>query len=154
MQIWATGRAAYPENLALPDSPVNQGGPYPYVSSSAVPLPDRKNAAIPRALSREEILEYTELFGKAAHNAVHLAGFDGVEIHGAHGYLVDQFTQDTCNKRTDQWGGSIENRCRFALEAIKSVVSAVGEEKTGIRLSPFNTFQGLLLYSITSPAHS
>ncbi|KAL5505018.1 hypothetical protein ACEPAH_7681 [Sanghuangporus vaninii] len=137
MQIWATGRAAYPDNLALPDCPENPGGPYPYVSSSAVPLPDRKDATVPRALTHEEILEHIGLFGQAAHNAVHRAGFDGVEIHGAHGYLVDQFTQDTCNKRTDQWGGSVENRCRFPLEVIRSVVSAVGEERTAIRLSPF-----------------
>ncbi|KAL5532379.1 hypothetical protein ACEPAF_5949 [Sanghuangporus sanghuang] len=143
MQIWATGRAAYPDNLALPDCPENPGGPYPYVSSSAVPLPDRKDAAVPRALTHEEILEYIGLFGQAAHNAVHCAGFDGVEIHGAHGYLVDQFTQNTCNERTDQWGGSVENRCRLPLEVIRSVVSAVGEERTAIRLSPFNTFQGM-----------
>ena len=70
------------------------------------------------------------------------AGFDGVEIHGANGYLVDQFIQDVSNKRTDEYGGSIEKRARFALEVIDAIVAKIGAEKTGIRLSPWNTFQG------------
>lgn len=74
---------------------------------------------------------------------MHKAGFDGVEIHGAHGYLIDQFTQDTCNKRTDAYGGSVEGRTRFGLEVVDAVVAAVGAEKVGIRLSPWSTFQGL-----------
>jgi NADPH2 dehydrogenase len=65
------------------------------------------------------------------------------EIHGANGYLVDQFTQDVANNRTDRWGGSIENRSRFGLEVAKAVVDAVGADKTGIRLSPWSTFQGM-----------
>lgn len=141
--MWQLGRAAQPDVLAKPDSPSNQGGPYPYVSASNVPLPERQGGPSPRPLTHDEILEYIELFGQAAHNAVHRAGFDGVEIHGAHGYLIDQFIQDVSNKRTDEWGGSIENRSRFALEVIKKVTSVVGEERTGIRLSPFSTFQGM-----------
>ena len=65
------------------------------------------------------------------------------EIHGANGYLVDQFTQDVSNQRTDKWGGSIENRARFGLEVAKAVTKAVGADKTGIRLSPWSTFQGM-----------
>ena len=65
------------------------------------------------------------------------------EIHGANGYLVDQFTQDVVNKRTDKWGGSIENRSRFGLEVAKAVTEAVGANKTGIRLSPWSAFQGM-----------
>ena len=65
------------------------------------------------------------------------------EIHGANGYLVDQFTQDVSNRRDDQWGGSIENRSRFGLEVAKAVARAVGADKTGIRLSPWSTFQGM-----------
>jgi NADPH2 dehydrogenase len=65
------------------------------------------------------------------------------EIHGANGYLVDQFTQDVANHRTDKWGGSIENRSRFGLEVAKAVADAVGADKTGIRLSPWSTFQGM-----------
>ncbi|KAL5483539.1 hypothetical protein ACEPAI_8771 [Sanghuangporus weigelae] len=141
LQLWQLGRTANPEILALPDCPKNPGGPYSLVSSSDIPLPDKEDAIKPRPLTHEEILEYIELFGEAAHNAVHRAGFDGVEVHAAHGYLIEQFLQDTSNKRTDQWGGSIEGRTRFALEVVKKVVSVVGEERTGIRLSPFNTLQ-------------
>lgn len=91
---------------------------------------------------RVEIKEYAEAFAQAARNAVFGAGCDGVEVHGAHGYLIDQFTQDVSNKRTDEYGGSIENRCRFALEVVDAVVEAVGAKKVGFRLSPWSTFQG------------
>jgi len=64
-------------------------------------------------------------------------GFDGVEIHGAHGYLIDQFLKDQVNDRTDQYGGSLENRCRFALEIVEAVANEIGADKVGIRLSPF-----------------
>ena len=112
------------------------------VSSSDIPLSDGKDGMKPRPLAHEEILGYIELFGQAAHNAVHRAGFDGVEVHGAHGYLIDQFTKDVCNKRTDIWGGSLENRSRFALEILKKVTGAIGEERTAIRLSPFADHRG------------
>lgn len=90
-----------------------------------------------------EIKEYVAAFAQAARNAIRRAGLDGVEIHGAHGYLVDQFLQDVCNKRTDEYGGSVENRCRFALEVIDAVVAAVGAKKVGLRISPWSTFQGM-----------
>ncbi|KAH0263059.1 NADH:flavin oxidoreductase/NADH oxidase family protein, partial [Aureobasidium melanogenum] len=101
------------------------------------------NSPKPRPLTEEEIQIFIKDYANAAKNAVEGAGFDGVEIHGANGYLIDQFTQDTCNKRTDKWGGSIENRTRFALEVTKAVVDAVGADKTGIRLSPWSPFQGM-----------
>lgn len=66
-----------------------------------------------------------------------------MEIHAANGYLIDQFTQDTCNQRTDSWGGNVPNRSRFALEVAKAVTIAVGPDRTGIRLSPFSEFQGM-----------
>ena len=90
-----------------------------------------------------EIKQYAKWFGQAASNAVHKAGFDGVEIHGANGYLVDSFIQDVSNKRTDEYGGSIENRARFALEMVDAIVATVGESKSAIRLSPWNEYQGL-----------
>ena len=70
------------------------------------------------------------------------AGFDGVELHGANGYLIDQFLQDVSNRRTDEYGGSIENRSRFALEVIEAVSKAIGQERTAIRLSPWNDVHG------------
>ena len=84
-------------------------------------------------------------YAQAARNAVERAGFDGVEIHGANGYLVDQFTQDVSNTRTDAYGGSVENRCRFALEVVRAVCDAVGESRTAIRRSPWSTFQGMCI---------
>ena len=70
----------------------------------------------------------------------HSSGFDGVEIHGAHGYLIDQFLKDQVNDRTDQYGGSLENRCRFALEIVEALVNEIGADKVGIRLSPFANY--------------
>ena len=89
-----------------------------------------------------EIKEYVQSYATAAANAVHGAGFDGVEIHGANGYLIDQFLQDVTNKRTDKYGGSVENRARFALEVVHAIVEKVGAEKVGIRLSPWSAFMG------------
>ena len=70
-------------------------------------------------------------------NLMQIVGFDGVEIHGAHGYLLEQFMKDKVNDRTDEYGGSLENRCRFALEVVDAVVNEIGAERVGIRLSPF-----------------
>ncbi|KAI8939298.1 Chanoclavine-I aldehyde reductase fgaOx3 [Plenodomus lindquistii] len=83
-------------------------------------------------------------YATAAKNAV-AAGFDGVEIHGANGYLPDQFLQSTCNERTDGWGGGIEKRARFHLEVTKVVVAAIGADKTAMRLSPYSDFNGVLM---------
>src|SRR6201996_3936880 len=89
----------------------------------------------PRSLELSEIPGIIDTFRKGAANAI-AAGFDGVEIHGANGYLLDQFAKDGTNKRTDAYGGSIENRAKLMLEATKAVVAEVGAEHTGIRISP------------------
>ncbi|CAE6501883.1 unnamed protein product [Rhizoctonia solani] len=132
LQLWALGRGGDPRVLA------REG--LPYVSSSPESI---KGRPAPRALTEEEIKEYLQLYAQAAKNAVFKAGFDGVEIHCANGYLLDQFLQDNCNKRTDQYGGSIENRARFVLEVVDAVTAVVGVKRTGIRFSPWNTFQGM-----------
>ncbi len=90
-----------------------------------------------------EIKQYVRWHATAAKNAVEGAGFDGVEVHGANGYLVDQFLQDVSNKRTDEYGGSIENRARFAFEVMDAIVEAVGETKAAIRLSPWSLYQDM-----------
>ena len=89
----------------------------------------------PRALELSEIPGIIDSFKKGAANAI-AAGFDGVEVHGANGYLLDQFARDGANKRTDAYGGSIENRAKLTLEVTKAVISEVGAERTGIRISP------------------
>ncbi|KAJ6529038.1 hypothetical protein DFH09DRAFT_1045369 [Mycena vulgaris] len=136
MQLWALGRAA---NYAYLQS---EDPSFPYVSASDVPLTGRSGPL--RPLTIPEIKEYIGWYVQAAKNAIE-AGCDGVEIHGANGYLVDQFMQDVSNKRTDEYGGSIENRARFALEIIAAVVSVVGAEKTAIRFSPWSPFQGMAM---------
>ncbi|XP_052202707.1 putative 12-oxophytodienoate reductase 11 [Diospyros lotus] len=93
----------------------------------------------PRRLRTDEIPQIVNDFRLAARNAIE-AGFDGVEIHGAHGYLIEQFLKDQVNDRNDQYGGSLENRCRFALEIVEAVTNEIGADKVGIRLSPFAHF--------------
>lgn len=134
LQLWALGRSAMANIL-------EQEGTGDLLSSSDVPMAD--NSPKPRPATEEEIQTYIKEFAQAAKNAVEKAGFDGVEVHGANGYLVDQFIQDVSNKRTDKWGGSVENRSRFGLEVTKAVVDAVGADRTGIRLSPWSSFQGM-----------
>lgn len=133
LQLWALGRVADPSVLKKEHG-------LPMKSSSAVAHAD--NAPVPEELTEDEIHQLIKDYAQAAKNSI-TAGFDGVEIHGANGYLIDQFTQDTCNKRTDKWGGSVENRSRFGLEVTKAVVDAVGADKVGIRLSPWSSFQGM-----------
>lgn len=93
----------------------------------------------PRKMTKEDISQAVEEFVRAAKNAIQ-AGFDGVEIHGANGYLIEQFINANINDRDDEYGGSIENRSRFALEVAEAVVKAIGKERTGIRLSPYGVF--------------
>ncbi|GAP84453.1 putative aldolase-type TIM barrel [Rosellinia necatrix] len=131
-QLWVLGRAAIAGFAELEGMTI--------YSSSATSLDPSQ--APPRALSLEEIQEKIESYVSAAKNAID-AGFDGVEIHGANGYLIDQFTQDCCNKRTDRYGGSIENRSRFAVEVVTAVSKAIGPERVGIRLSPWSTYNAM-----------
>jgi 2,4-dienoyl-CoA reductase-like NADH-dependent reductase (Old Yellow Enzyme family) len=127
-QLWAIGRANKGEENDVE-----------IISASNIPFEGGK---IPRALSLDEIEEIIKSYGHAARCAIE-AGFDGCEVHGAHGYLPDQFLQKTSNCRTDKYGGSLENRSRFMLEALAEVVNAIGVEKTAIRISPFSVFQGM-----------
>ncbi|MEU8385763.1 alkene reductase [Streptosporangium sp. NPDC048865] len=99
-------------------------------------------APTPRALESAEVPEHAESYGRAARRAV-AAGFDGVELHGANGYLISQFLSSNANLRTDRYGGSVTNRIRFAVEAVSATAEAVGGARTGIRLSPGGTFWGV-----------
>jgi NADPH2 dehydrogenase len=134
LQLWALGRVANPTVL-------KQEGGFDVVGASPIPLTSNEESVTPRELTVAEIKEYVQLYAKAARNAME-AGFDGVEIHGANGYLLDQFLQSESNQRTDEYGGSIQNRIRFPLEVVDAVVKAVGVERTGVRISPWSAFQG------------
>ncbi|KAI5475271.1 NADPH2 dehydrogenase [Pseudohyphozyma bogoriensis] len=135
LQLWARGRTAIPEVLANEPE-----GPFDVVSASDVPF---EGGATPRPLTEAEIQKFVGFYAQAAKNFVEKAGGDGVEIHSANGYLIDQFLQTTSNRRTDGYGGSVENRARFGLEVLKAVTDAVGEKKVGIRISPFSAWQGM-----------
>ncbi|KAL5338401.1 hypothetical protein BJX70DRAFT_388620 [Aspergillus crustosus] len=135
-QLWALGRVADPAATKAETGAEKEE----VISSSAVPV--TPEASVPREMTEEDIRAVIADFATAAKNAI-AAGFDGVEIHGANGYLVDQFIQQVVNKRTDSWGGSVENRARFPLELLKAVIDAVGAERTAIRYSPWSTFQGM-----------
>ena len=132
LQLWHVGRVSDPfylhGELPLSASAVRPAG---HVSLMR-PL---KEFVTPRALETDEIPAIIEAYRKGAENAK-LAGFDGVEIHGANGYLIDQFLQDSTNQRTDQYGGSIENRAHFMMEVTDAVISVWGADRVGMHIAP------------------
>lgn len=93
-------------------------------------------------IGKLEIAQYKQWYSIAASNAIHKAGFDGVEIHAAGGNLIDQFLQDISNKRTDEYGGSISNRAQFLLDVVDAVVQSVGASRVAIKLGPWSEFNG------------
>ncbi len=136
-QLMHTGRIGHPS--LLPD------GLLP-VAPSAVPAAGQvftiegpKDFVTPAALTRDGIRQTVDDFVAAARNAV-AAGFDGVELHGANGYLLHQFLSTNANRRTDEWGGSVTNRIRFAAEVTGAVADAIGPQRVGLRISPANPF--------------
>jgi 2,4-dienoyl-CoA reductase-like NADH-dependent reductase (Old Yellow Enzyme family) len=127
LQLWHVGRISDPELLdgQLPVAP----------SAIAAALRPKRPHPVPRALETEEIPGIVEDFRRGAERAK-AAGFDGVELHAANGYLIDQFLQDKTNKRTDRYGGSIENRARFLLEIVDAVIDVWGADRVGVHLRP------------------
>lgn len=144
LQIMHTGRVSHKDNMKekaeiLAPSAIalkgemytDQHGPQPY--------------PVPTEMSITQIKQAQVEFVQAALNAIG-AGFDGVEIHSANGYLPDQFLNTATNKRTDEYGGTKENRSRFTLETVEKVTHAIGSEKTGVRLSPYSAFNGTEIF--------
>ena len=137
LQLWHVGRVSH--------SSYQPGGALP-IAPSAVAIPEELKTMTadgkvvsyetPRALETDEIPEIVAAYRQAARNAL-AAGFDGVEIHGANGYLVEQFLQSRTNLRTDRYGGGIENRCRFLLEVTRAAIDVWGANRVGVRLSPY-----------------
>lgn len=139
-QIMHTGRVSHPANMPagskiIAPSAVALGGEMWTDSNGMQPYP------VPKAMSEDEIASTIAEYAQAAKNGVE-AGFDGVELHGANGYLIDQFLNTATNQRTDQWGGSVENRIRFAVEVARATVAAIGADRVGMRVSPYGVFNG------------
>jgi N-ethylmaleimide reductase len=142
LQLWHVGRVSH--------SSFQPGGGLPVAPSAVAIPPDLKTMTAdgqlttyeaPRALETGEIAGIIEAFRSGARNAL-AAGFDGVEIHGANGYLIEQFLQSHTNLRTDRYGGSIENRVRFLMEVTEAVIAVWGADRVGVRLSPYGIANG------------
>ncbi len=141
LQIWHPGRATHPE-LNKGVQPVSSSNKA--IRNDTIHTPLGKLAyPEPRALRTEEIAGIVESFRTAAANAK-LAGFDGVQVHGAHGYLIDQFLRDGVNDRTDGYGGSIENRARLLFEVVDAAASVFGAGRVGLRISPLVPFNDMV----------
>jgi N-ethylmaleimide reductase len=142
VQLMHTGRVTHPDNLP-------PGGKV--LAPSALPGPDKmwvdskmalEPTPVPAPMTPQEIETAIEEYAKSGELAIE-AGFDGVELHGANGYLIEQFLNTASNVRTDEWGGAIDNRIRFAVEVAKRVAKRIGSDRLGIRLSPFGVFGGM-----------
>ena len=140
LQLWHVGRISHPS--------MQPGGALP-VAPSAIAASGQlwtfdgmKDFVTPRALETSEIADVVEDFRQGARNA-RRAGFDGVELHGANGYLIDQFLRDKTNRRTDRYGGSASNRVRFLIEVTEAMVGEWGAERVGVRLSPTTPFNDM-----------
>ena len=145
MQLMHTGRIGHPLNLpagakVLGPSTIAAAGKMFTDAEGLEPYPT------PVAMTEADIKTAIGEYAKASDNAV-AAGFDGVELHGANGYLLEQFIRPNSNQRTDSYGGSIENRARFVLEVVEGAIAAIGKDKVGIRLSPFGVFNDMPLYA-------
>ena len=144
LQIMHSGRISHPLNMpagarVIAPSAVAASGEMYTDGEGMKPFP------VPQAMTMEDIKATVAEYVQGAENAV-AAGFDGIELHGANGYLLEQFIRPNSNLRTDSYGGSIENRARFVLEVVNAVTAAIGRERVGIRLSPFGVFNDMPLY--------
>lgn len=140
VQLWHMGSTVHPDfldgELPVSSSAVKQQG------SLTTPKGRDREFVVPKSLNKTQIADIVQMFAKAARRAAD-AGIDGVEIHGANGFLVDQFTRDGVNQREDEYGGSIDNRLRFMMEVVDAVCNEIGSGKVGIRISPTNKVWGI-----------
>lgn len=140
IQLMHTGRVSHPANMQpntriLAPSALAAPGEMWTDASGMQPYP------VPAEMSEADIAQAIAEYAASAKHAIE-AGFDGIELHGANGYLIDQFLNAATNKRADRWGGSIENRIRFAVEVAKAAAAAIGAERIGMRISPYGVFNG------------
>jgi N-ethylmaleimide reductase len=140
VQLWHPGRAAH-SSLNDGVRPVSAGDKA--IAGSKIHTPSGKHAyEVPRQLDQSEIAHYVELFASAAKRAV-LAGFDGVQIHAAHGYLIDQFLRDGMNQRSDIYGGSLPARAKFLLDIVDAVAAIIDPSRISVRISPLVAFNDM-----------
>lgn len=141
LQLMHSGRIAHPANLPPGAQPM---APSPLQAKGQMHTDTMgmQDYPVPKEMTLSDIATARNEFVQAAKNAVG-AGFDGVELHGANGYLLDQFLNPLVNRRTDNYGGTIAKRCSFVLQVAEEVASAIGKEKTGIRLSPYGSFSDM-----------
>lgn len=141
VQLMHTGRVGHPANLPpgariLAPSAIAAPGEMWTDTQGMQPHP------VPAMMSEEDIAAVIAEYASACKRAIE-AGFDGVELHGANGYLIDQFLNTASNQRSDRWGGSIDNRIRFAVEVARAAARAIGPERVGMRISPYGVFNGM-----------
>ncbi len=141
IQLMHTGRVSHAANMPagsriLAPSAIAMSGEMWTDSQGMQPYP------VPAAMNEDEIVATIAEYAQAAKNAV-AAGFDGVELHAANGYLIDQFLNTASNQRDDRWGGSVENRIRFAVEVAQACAAAIGAERIGMRISPYGVFNDM-----------
>lgn len=142
LQIMHTGRSSHTANLP-PGASVLAPSVAAFSGEIWVDPDGNKPASPPHAMTAEQIESTINEYAKCAELAVE-AGFDGVELHGANGYLIDQFLNTTSNQRTDQWGGSLPNRIRFAVEVAKRCAAKIGADRVGMRISPYGAFNAMV----------
>jgi N-ethylmaleimide reductase len=140
IQLWHVGRISHPDLQPDGALPVAPSALRP--AGQAITFTGMQDYVTPRALETGEIPGLVATFAQAAKNAM-AAGFDGVEVHGGNGYLLDQFLRSSTNRRSDAYGGSIENRARLLLEILAAVCAAIGNDRVGLRLSPATPFNDI-----------
>jgi N-ethylmaleimide reductase len=140
LQLWHVGRISHPSLQPDGELPVAPSAIRP--QGEAFTYSGLQPFVTPRALETKEIFNIVYDYRKAASNAME-AGFDGVEVHAANGYLLDQFLRDGSNHRNDEYGGSLANRCRFLMEVLEAVIGECGSQRVGVRLSPLNSFNDM-----------
>lgn len=142
-QLWHVGRVSHPQNLngnpPIAPSALQAKGVQVFIEQQGTT--EFVQSATPRAMTQQDINTTIEEYRQAALNAIE-AGFDGIELHAANGYLINQFIDSESNQRTDSYGGSLENRLRFLRQVVQAVSQAIGAERVGVRLAPLTTLQG------------